>query len=115
MRVGGRCSSGREARRHGRRGPYARLLGLRRARVERCAGFLRTSLGPMSKQVEIAQLKALSPLGSLKKDNLHALAKKTKIRDAQTGEALFREGDSEKRTVYVLTGTVELREGDQTV
>jgi len=28
---------------------------------------------------------------------------------------LFREGDSEKRTVYVLTGTVELREGDQSV
>jgi CRP-like cAMP-binding protein/rhodanese-related sulfurtransferase len=66
----------------------------------------------MSKQVEIAQLKALSPLDSLKKDNLHALAKKTKVRDAQPGEALFREGDSEKRTVYVLTGTVELREAD---
>jgi CRP-like cAMP-binding protein/rhodanese-related sulfurtransferase len=68
----------------------------------------------MSKQVEIAQLKALSPLDSLKKDNLHALAKKTKIREAQPGEALFREGDSEKRTVYVLSGTVELREGDRT-
>jgi len=67
----------------------------------------------MSKQVEIAQLKALSPLDSLKKDNLHALAKKTKVRDAQPGEALFREGDSEKRTVYVLSGTVELREGEQ--
>jgi CRP-like cAMP-binding protein/rhodanese-related sulfurtransferase len=68
----------------------------------------------MTKQVEIAQLKALSPLGSLKKDNLHALAKKTKVREAQPGEALFREGDSEKRTVYVLAGSVELREGDQT-
>ncbi|HET8699394.1 MAG TPA: cyclic nucleotide-binding domain-containing protein [Gammaproteobacteria bacterium] len=69
----------------------------------------------MTKQVEIAQLKALSPLDSLKKDNLHALAKKTKVREAQPGEALFREGDSEKRTVYVLAGSVELREGDQTV
>jgi CRP-like cAMP-binding protein len=69
----------------------------------------------MSKQVEIGQLKALSPLDSLKKDNLHALVKKTKIKEAQPGEALFREGDSEKRTVYVLAGTVELREGDQTV
>jgi CRP-like cAMP-binding protein/rhodanese-related sulfurtransferase len=67
----------------------------------------------MTKQVEVGQLKALSPLDSLKKDNLHALAKKTKIRDAQPGETLFREGDSEKRTVYVLTGTVELREGEQ--
>ena len=68
----------------------------------------------MTKQIELAQLKALSPIDSLKKDNLHALVKKTKVRDAQPGEVLFREGDSEKRTVYVLNGTVELREGDAT-
>ncbi len=66
----------------------------------------------MTKQVDIAQLKAFSPIDSLKKDNLAALVKKTKVRDAQPGEALFREGDAEKRTVYVLSGTVELREGD---
>ena len=69
----------------------------------------------MSKQVEISQLKAFSPLDGLKKDNLHALAKKTKVREAQPGETLFREGDSEKRTVYVLSGTVELREADRAV
>ena len=69
----------------------------------------------MTKQADIAQLKGLSPLDSLKKDNIHALAKKTKIREAQTGEALFREGDDEKRTVYVLSGAVELREGESPV
>jgi len=69
----------------------------------------------MTKQVEIDRLKAFSPIDSLKKDNLHALVKKTKVRDAQPGEALFREGDAEKRTVYILSGTVELREGEQTV
>jgi CRP-like cAMP-binding protein len=69
----------------------------------------------MSKQIEIAQLKALSPLDSLKKDNLHALVKKTKVREAQPGEALFREGDAEKRTVYVLAGAVELREADKPI
>src|SRR5262252_234452 len=67
----------------------------------------------MTKQIEIGQLKALSPLDSLKKDNLAALVKKTKVRDAQPGEALFREGEAEKRTVYILSGTVELREGNQ--
>jgi CRP-like cAMP-binding protein len=67
----------------------------------------------MTKQVDIAQLKAFSPIDSLKKDNLAALVKKTKVREAQPGEALFREGDSEKRTVYVLAGTVELREGNR--
>jgi CRP-like cAMP-binding protein len=69
----------------------------------------------MTKQVDIDRLKMLSPIDSLKKDNLHALVKKAKIRDAQPGEALFREGDAEKRTVYVLAGSVELREGEQTV
>ena len=67
----------------------------------------------MTKQVEISQLKAFSPIDSLKKDNLGALVKKTKVRDAQPGEALFREGDAEKRTFYILSGTVELREGSQ--
>ena len=68
----------------------------------------------MTKQVDIAQLKAFSPIDSLKKDNLAALVKKTKVRDAQPGEALFREGDAEKRTVYILSGSVELREGTET-
>jgi len=69
----------------------------------------------MTKQVESAQLKAFSPIDSLKKDNLAALAKKTKVREAQPGETLFREGDAEKRTFYVLSGVVELREGNNRV
>src|SRR5690242_6260443 len=40
----------------------------------------------MTKQVDSAQLKAFSPIDSLKKDNLAALATKTKVRDAQPGE-----------------------------
>ncbi len=68
----------------------------------------------MTKPVDSSRLKAFSPIDSLKKDNLAALVKKTKVRDAQPGEALFREGDAEKRTYYVLTGTVEVREGNQT-
>ncbi|HEY8520626.1 MAG TPA: cyclic nucleotide-binding domain-containing protein [Gammaproteobacteria bacterium] len=67
----------------------------------------------MNKQLDISQLRALTPLDGLKKDNLHALAKKTKVREAQPGEVLFREGDTDKRTVYVLAGTVELREGER--
>ena len=69
----------------------------------------------MTKQVDSAQLKAFSPIDSLKKDNLAALVKKTKVREAQPGEALFREGDAEKRTFYILSGVVELREGAHAV
>jgi CRP-like cAMP-binding protein/rhodanese-related sulfurtransferase len=69
----------------------------------------------MSRPVDIKELKSLSPMSGLKKENLHALVKKVKVREAQPGEALFGEGDSEKRTVYVLSGTVELRAGGKTV
>lgn len=65
----------------------------------------------MSRPVDINELRRLSPMSSLKKENLHALGKKVRVREAQPGESLFKEGDSEKRTVYVLSGTVQLREG----
>jgi CRP-like cAMP-binding protein/rhodanese-related sulfurtransferase len=69
----------------------------------------------MTKQIDIAQLKVFSPLDGLKKDNLTALVKKTRIRVAEPGHSLFREGDSEKRTVYVISGTVDLSENDRQV
>src|SRR5688500_19685365 len=68
----------------------------------------------MTKQVDIAQLKAFSPIDSLNKDNLVALVKKTKVRYAQPSEAMLREGDAEIRTVYVLSRSIELREGTET-
>ena len=69
----------------------------------------------MSKSVDINQLRALIPISSLKKDNLQALVKKTEVRDAQPGERLFNEGDAAKRTVYLLSGSVDLRKGDKTL
>lgn len=69
----------------------------------------------MSKQVDISKLGALSPLNSLKNDNLEAMVKKTELRVAKPGEHLFSAGDSAKRAVWVLTGNVDLRDGDQTV
>jgi len=68
----------------------------------------------MSNTVDIAKLRGLSPLSSLKKDNLEALVKKTELKVAQPGEHLFNEGDSGKRTVWILSGTIDLRKGDTT-
>ena len=68
----------------------------------------------MNMHVDISQLKTLTPLSSLKKDNLQALVKKTEVREAQPGEHLFNEGDSAKRTVWILSGNVDLRKGDAT-
>lgn len=53
-------------------------------------------------------LKNFSPLDGLKRDNLAALARKVQLRELSPGQFLFKEGDTEKRTVYVVSGTLEL-------
>ena len=69
----------------------------------------------MAKELDIVQLRVLSPLNELKKDNLHALLKKIELLEANRGQTLFKKGDTKKRTVYVLSGTIELKEGDEVV
>ena len=59
-------------------------------------------------QVSTELLRGFSPLDGLKRDNLAALARKVQIREMTPGQVLFKEGDTEKRTLYVLTGTLEL-------
>ena len=66
----------------------------------------------MSEELQPTVLTAFSPLDSLKRDNLVALAKKTSIREADQGQYLFKEGDTEKRTFYLVSGSVDLLEGD---
>jgi CRP-like cAMP-binding protein len=58
--------------------------------------------------VELSVLRAFSPLDGLKKENLGALARKTAIRELPHGRVLFKEGDTEKRTYYIVSGVVEL-------
>lgn len=59
-------------------------------------------------QLDINLLKNFSPLDGLKRDNLVALAKKVKLRELSPQQILFKEGDTEKRTVYVVSGSLEL-------
>ena len=53
-------------------------------------------------------LKRFSPLDGLKRDNLAALARKVQVRELSPGQVLFKEGDTEKRTFYIVAGTLEL-------
>jgi CRP-like cAMP-binding protein len=53
-------------------------------------------------------LRRFSPLNSLKRENIAALAKKTQIRPLEPGKLLFREGDTERRAYYLVSGSVEL-------
>ncbi len=57
-------------------------------------------------------LKRFSPMDGLKRQNLVALVKKTTIRELSAGKSLFRVGDKEKRTFYLVTGSLELRSED---
>jgi CRP-like cAMP-binding protein len=58
--------------------------------------------------VELSVLRSFSPLDGLKSENLRALARKTTIREISQGRVLFKEGDTDKRTVYLVSGTIDL-------
>ncbi len=64
-------------------------------------------------QLDTDLLRKFSPLNGLKRDNLAALSKKVQIRELSPQQILFKEGDTEKRTIYVLSGELELLEDGQ--
>jgi CRP-like cAMP-binding protein len=53
-------------------------------------------------------LRRFSPLDGLKRENVAALAKKMEVRILEGGKQLFREGDTDKRTYYLISGTLEM-------
>src|ERR1700754_5220668 len=57
---------------------------------------------------DLALLRRFSPFDSMKPENLAALAKRTSRLQAPKGRLLFTEGDAEKQTYYLLSGTVDL-------
>ena len=72
-------------------------------------------MAAQDKPVELDVLRSFSPLDGLKRENLHALARKTRLQEMDSGRVLFKEGESDKRTIYLVGGEVELRVGDRTV
>jgi CRP-like cAMP-binding protein len=67
------------------------------------------------REASVQLLKNFTPLDGLKRENLAALAKKVNVRTLTAGRFLFKEGDTDKRTVYLVGGLVELREGERTI
>jgi CRP-like cAMP-binding protein len=53
-------------------------------------------------------LQRFSPMDGMKRQNLSALAQKTSIIELESGLTLFNVGDTQKRTIYLVNGTVEL-------
>jgi len=67
------------------------------------------------REASVQLLKTFAPLDGLKRDNLAALAKKVSVRTMPAGRMLFKEGDTDKRTIWLVDGMVEIREGDRTI
>ena len=65
--------------------------------------------------LDLSILKTFSPLDGLKAENLHALARKTHLLELPAGRLLFKQGDTDKRTFYLVAGAVELRADDRLV
>src|SRR5580700_8192738 len=66
-------------------------------------------------EASVQVLKTFTPLDGLKRENIAALAKKVSIRTMSAGRFLFKEGDTEKRKVWLVSGMIELREAERTV
>jgi CRP-like cAMP-binding protein len=67
------------------------------------------------REASVQLLKTLAPLDGLKRDNLAALAKKVSIRQMSAGRNLFKEGDTDKRTIWLISGMLEVSENGRTV
>ena len=66
-------------------------------------------------QMTTELLKRFSPLDGLKRDNLAALSRKVQVRELSPGQVLFKEGDTEKRTIYIVAGILELQDQGKVV
>ena len=64
---------------------------------------------------DLALLKRFTPLAGMKKENQVSLARKVVVRQADPGRLLFKQGDTDKHTYWIVSGTVELREGDRVI
>jgi len=60
-------------------------------------------------------LKNFAPLDAMKRENLTALAKKVTVRTLSAGRVLFSQGDTDKRTVWLASGSVEVNENERNV
>ena len=58
--------------------------------------------------VALSVLRAFSPLDGLKRENLGALARKTRLREMPEGGILFRRGEEDRHCYFLVKGQVDL-------
>jgi len=70
---------------------------------------------PARNPTDFALLRSFSPLDGMKVETVNALTRKSTRRVAPRGRILFREGDTEKQTFYLISGTVDLMQEGEVV
>ncbi len=68
---------------------------------------------PTTKGMDAAQLGNFSPFNALKSTNLADLLANIEVLQARPGQVLCNKGDTDKRALYLLSGTISLRDDDQ--
>jgi CRP-like cAMP-binding protein len=66
-------------------------------------------------QASVQLLRKFAPLEGMKRENLAALVRKVNVRTLSAGRALFSEGDADKRTLWLVTGMLEVNQGGRNV
>ena len=77
-------------------------------------GWNRTTMTE-GRPVDVALLRRFSPLDGMKNENLMALTRKVAISPLAANRILFRDGDAARRTIWLVSGLLELREGERTL
>ena len=85
-----------------------RMVFLAHGPLSRLAGVLAFPHVADAREVSVELLRSLTPLEGMKRENLHALAKKVTVKQMTAGRVLFKEGDADKRTIWIIKGLVEI-------
>jgi len=67
------------------------------------------------RETTVQQLKAFAPLDGMKRENLAALAKKITLRTLNPGRLMFDKGDTDKRTFWLVSGTLDIGDGERQI
>ncbi len=65
----------------------------------------------MAESIDKNILKQIVPSNALKAENFEELAGKTFVETVNAGKTIFKEGDTDKKSVYVIEGEVEIAPG----
>src|ERR1700689_2765555 len=68
-----------------------------------------------SQTFDETHLRRLSPLEGMKTASLSSLARKITLKELAANRELFRAGDSDRRTLWLISGRLELLEGNRTL